>query len=77
MIEINVFSLDNNEYYEVDNIPHNGNNYLILSKVLDNSDICVRRLVNEDGNDKLLNVTDDEKITIMELFVEKNKALFG
>ena len=76
MKEISVIRLDDGkEYYLVDDIFYNGIKYVLLSLVSDVKDICIRKVIVEDGEQVIAYLDEDEFDNIFNLFYEKNKAL--
>lgn len=78
MIEVNTVVLENGiEYTEVDEITYNNNKYILLSNIKNVKDSCIRRLSIEDDNEYLCRLDNDQEYdTVLNLFIEKNKALF-
>ena len=78
MIEVNTVVLENGiEYTEVDEITYNNNKYILLSNIKNVKDSCIRRLSIEDDNEYLCRLDNEQEYdTVLNLFIEKNKALF-
>lgn len=79
MIDVNTIVLENGiEYTEIDNLIYNNTEYLLLSNIRDVKDSCIRKIEVE-NNDELICRLDDENEfdIILDLFMEKNKALFN
>lgn len=79
MVEVNTIVLENGvEYTEVDDLFYNNTKYILLSNIKNVKDSCIRKISIED-NEEYLSRLDDEKEydTVLDLFIEKNKALFS
>ena len=73
MEEINVFTLENGEEYnEVKRIVYNDDTYVLLSNVLNDSDICIRKLKKENNEEFMYRLDKDEFDTILKIFAEEN-----
>lgn len=79
MVEINTVVLENGvEYTEVDDLIYNNTKYILLSNVKNVKDSCIRKLLVEDDEEYLERLENDHEFEqILNLFVEKNKALFS
>lgn len=79
MIDINTVVLENGiEYTEVDDLVYNSTRYILLSNIKNVKDSCIRKILLEDDEEYLCRLDDDvEYNKILELFIEKNKALFN
>lgn len=78
MIDVNTFVLENGiEYTEVDMLDYNDNKYLLLSNINDVKDSCIRKLVVEVDGEYVCRLDDEEFDVVLNMFVEKNKDLFG
>jgi len=79
MVEVDTIILENGvEYTEVDDLIYNNTKYILLSNVKNVKDSCIRKISIQD-NEEYLSRLDDEKEfdTILDKFIEKNKALFS
>ena len=78
MNDISIIRLDDGkEYYLVDNIVYNNVKYILLSFVSDVKDICIRKMLIENGEEIIAYLEEDEFDTIFNMFYEKNKALIN
>lgn len=79
MIEINTIILENGmEYSEIDYLIYNNTKYVLLSNTNDVKDSCIRKIVNRDNEKYVSRLEDDNEFdTILNLFIEQNKALFS
>lgn len=77
MKEVDVINLDNGEeYYEIDKVVYEENEYVLLANASDIKDICIRKIV-KDGNEEYLGFLNDSEFDkVSKKFYEKNKALF-
>lgn len=79
MIEVNTLILENGiEYTEIDKLTYNNTEYLLLSNVKNVKDSCIRK-IDIENNEEMICCLDDENEfdIILDLFMEKNKALFS
>lgn len=78
MKEVNTVILENGlEYMEMDEVIYNNNKYILLVNCKNVKDSCIRRLAMEDGQEYFYKVKDEiEYNKVLNLFVQKNKALF-
>ena len=77
MIEVNTLILENGiEYTEIDKLTYNNTEYLLLSNVKNVKDSCIRK-IDIENNEEMICCLDDENEfdIILDLFMEKNKAL--
>ena len=79
MVDVNTFVLENGiEYTEVDNLVYNDMKYLLLINAKNAKDSCIRKLVFHDNKEFVSRLdNDDEFEVILDMFLEKNKALFN
>jgi len=79
MIEINTLILENGiEYTEVDKLIYNNTEYLLLSNIKNAKDSCIRKIEIENNEEYICRLDDDVEFDIvLDLFMEKNKALFN
>lgn len=76
MSEVKIITLENNnEYQVVDEIFYNNINYILLSNVSDNKDICIRKIEIENNDEFVSRLKKEEYDTLIKLFLEKNKEL--
>lgn len=78
MIDINTIVLENGvEYTEVDDLIYNDTKYVLLSNIKDVKDSCIRKITFENNEEYVCRLEDDKEFDmILNMFVEKNKALF-
>lgn len=78
MIDVNTYILENGiEYTEVDTLEYNNNKYILLSNINNVKDSCIRKLIIENNEEYIYRLDNDSEFdTILNLFIEKNKALF-
>lgn len=79
MVEINTMILENGiEYTEVDDLIYNNTKYLLLSNIKNVKDSCIRKISVENNEEYICRLDDDKEFDIiLNLFIEKNKALFS
>ena len=78
MEEVNTVVLENGiEYMEVDKLVHDNNTYILLANYQNIKDSCIRKISIENNQEYLCKLNDDELKKVLNLFVEKNKALFN
>jgi len=79
MIDVNTLILENGvEYTEIDKLVYNNTEYLLLSNVKDVKDSCIRKIEIENNEEFVCRLEDDNEFDIvLDLFMEKNKALFN
>lgn len=79
MIEVNTMILENGvEYTEIDDLIYNDTKYVLLSNVNDVKDSCIRKISVEDNEEYICRLKDENEFEkILNLFLEKNKALFN
>jgi len=79
MVDINTIVLENGiEYTEVDDLVYNNTKYILLSNVKNVKDSCIRKISIEDNEEYLCRLEDDNEFdTVLDLFIQKNKALFS
>lgn len=78
MIDINTVVLENGiEYTEVDDLIYNNTRYVLLANVDNVKDSCIRKIkINDDGS-YISRLSDSEFNIILDMFIEKNEALFN
>lgn len=68
---------DDCRYIEIDNIVVNEIKYLLLSQDINQTNICLRKIVkDEENNEKYALLSSKEFDNIYEKLLEKNKNLF-
>lgn len=76
MEEINTIVLENNgQYSEVSSIVYGGRKYVLLSNVNNVKDICIRKIITENGKDYVCRINDEEFKFIFNKFVLENKSV--
>ena len=78
-MEVNTMILENGvEYTEVDNLVYNNIKYVLLINTNDTKDSCIRKISIENNKEYVCRLKDyNEFDIILNMFVEKNKALFS
>ena len=79
MIDVNSVILENGiEYIEVDELKYNNIRYVLLSNVNNVKDSCIRKIVLKNNEELLCGLENDNEFdVILELFYQKNRALFN
>ena len=79
MVDIRTVVLENGiEYTEIDKLIYNNIEYLLLSNIKDVKDSCIRKIEIENNEELICRLDDEDEFdTILDLFMEKNKALFS
>lgn len=79
MIEVNTIVLENGvEYTEIDNLLYNNIKYVLLTNTNDTKDSCIRKISIENNKEYVCRLKDHNEFDmILNMFVEKNKALFN
>lgn len=74
-LEFNIIKLENNEEYViVDAIQNENNKYLFLANKDNEEDICIRKVIENDGQEFLIKLDDEEEFEeTLELFNIKHK----
>lgn len=76
MDKIRIVTLeDDKDYQVVDAINYKNTEYLLLSKVNNNKEICIRKILIEDNEEYISRLKKEEFNIIVNMFVEKNKNL--
>ena len=72
--EYNVVVLeDGMEYAEINKINLNEKTYLLLVNLKNDNDFCIRRLINENGEDVLIGLDSKEEFDqILNIFLKNN-----
>lgn len=71
--EFDIITLENNlDYYEIDNINYNNNNYVFLSEVNNPENFCIRKIKEKNNEEYIIGLDSEEEFdTILKLFTEK------
>ena len=78
MIDINTVVLENGiEYTEVDDLIYNNTRYVLLANVDNVKDSCIRKIRINDNVSYISRLSDSEFSVILDMFIEKNEALFN
>ena len=79
MIDVNTIVLENGiEYTEIDKLIYNNIEYLLLSNVKNVKDSCIRKIEIKNNEELICRLEDENEFDIiLDLFMEKNKALFS
>ena len=79
MIDVNTIVLENGvEYTEIDRLSYNNIEYLLLSNIKNVKDSCIRKVEIENNEEYISRLSDENEFEIvLNLFMEKNKALFS
>ncbi len=79
MLDCDIYTLeDNNEYEVYDTIEEDNNTYLLLAEVNNLKNIVIRNLVYNkvNGEEHLERLDEDKFDEILDKFIKKNKDLF-
>ena len=78
-MEVNTIVLENGvEYTEIDELVYNEVKYILLANVDNVKDYCIRKIEIKDDEEYLCRLDDDNEFDmILDMFLEKNKALFS
>lgn len=79
MIDVDTIVLENGiEYTEIDDLVDNDVRYILLTNIKNVKDSCIRKIEIEDNEEYLCKLDDNNEYDrILNLFIEKNKALFN
>lgn len=78
MIDINTVRLENGiEYTEIDDLIYNNTRYVLLTNVDNVKDSCIRKIRVDNDKSYISRLSDNEFDIILNMFLEKNKALFS
>ena len=79
MIDVNTMVLENGvEYTEIDNLFYNNIKYVLLCNTSNTKDSCIRKISIENNKEFVCRLKNqDEFNMILNMFLEKNKALFS
>lgn len=61
---------NNNDYYIIETLKHDDNEYLYLTGI-DDKTLSIVKVINKDGNVELSKLDDNEFIQVRDLFAEK------
>ena len=72
-MEFNKINLENNkEYIVIDTIENIMGKYLILGSIIDNNDICIRKVITKEDNEYIIKLESNEEFEdVMTSFNEK------
>lgn len=78
-MEVDTIVLENGiEYTEIDDLMYNDTKYILLSNINNVKDSCIRKITVENNEEYLCRLDNDNEFDmILDMFLEKNKALFG
>lgn len=63
---------DNTEYTEIDRVNYNHNTYVILSDLDNPNDFCVKKLINENNYEYVIELnTKEEFNNVLKIFIDK------
>ncbi len=63
---------DNTEYTEIDRVNYNHNTYVILSDLDNPNDFCVKKLINENNYEYVIELnTKEEFNNVLKIFTDK------
>ena len=63
---------DNIEYTEIDRVNYNHNTYVILSDLDNPNDFCVKKLINENNYEYIIELNNKEEFNnVLEIFIDK------
>ena len=75
MKDLEVYNFTNgDQYVQLDKIILNGIEYVLISRIDDNEDISIRKVVNREDGEVLGYLDDEEFDRVSKLFYEKNKV---
>lgn len=75
-MDVHVITLEDGiDYIIFEAIEHNNKKYLFLANENDNDDICVRKVIEEEGKEYLIKLDDREEFEeVMNIYYQKNKG---
>ena len=78
MVDVDTIVLENGiEYTELDDLVYNNTRYILLSNIKNAKDSCIRKVLIENNEEYLSRLDSDKEFDIiLDMFLEKNKALF-
>ena len=63
---------DNIEYSEIDRVNYNHNTYVILSDLDNPNDFCVKKLINENNYEYIIELNKKEEFNnVLKIFIDK------
>ena len=63
---------DNIEYTEIDKVNYNHNTYVILSDLDNPNDFCVKKLINENNYEYIIELNNKEEFNnVLKIFIDK------
>lgn len=63
---------DNIEYTEIDRVNYNHNTYVILSELDNPNDFCVKKLINENNYEYIIELNNKEEFNnVLKIFIDK------
>ena len=63
---------DNIEYTEIDRVTYNHNTYVILSDLDNPNDFCVKKLINENNYEYIIELNNKEEFNnVLKIFIDK------
>ena len=63
---------DNIEYSEIDRVNYNHNTYVILSDLDNPNDFCVKKLINENNYEYIIELNNKEEFNnVLKIFIDK------
>ena len=63
---------DNIEYTETDRVNYNHNTYVILSDLDNPNDFCVKKLINENNYEYIIELNNKEEFNnVLKIFIDK------
>lgn len=63
---------DNIEYTEIDRVNYNHNTYVILSDLDNPNDFCVKKLINENNYEYIIELNNKEEFNnVLKIFIDK------
>lgn len=78
MIDVNTVILENGiEYTEVDDLIYNNTRYVLLANIDNVKDSCIRKIRVDNDKSYISRLSDNEFDIILNMFIEKNEALFS
>ncbi len=63
---------DNIEYTEIDRVNYNHNTYVILSDLDNPNDFCIKKLINENNYEYIIELNNKEEFNnVLKIFIDK------
>lgn len=74
MIDVNVIKLEDNlDYVIIDTLANKENQYFFLAQELDENNVCVRKVIKEEGKEFLVKLDNEEEfLEVLKLFNSKH-----